>query len=507
MAALANTIDYTDLIFEAVKRSTTPSVRDRWRASSRLVVVDEYQDTDPLQVELLQALAGDGRDLVVVGDPYQSIYGFRGADVRGIIDFPDAFATAAGPAPRLTLGYTNRYGDKIAAAVRSIVDNKGALGAVDGAAYAALRNPTSKVDDPGAVDVRTFSTPTAEAEHIALLLREAHLHDHVPWRDMAVLVRSGTAPRRGCSEPWPPPACRSRSPATSCRWRSSRRCARCWPRCTPPTRSSRGETLDARRRACPAHRARWAISTRPACAGSAARCARPMPPTGEAPRASRLLIAEALGDPALLPTLDVQGPPARAAEAAARLSELLRKAADQISAGESAEQVLWTVWDGTRWPTRLQAEAEGDGDGSARANHDLDAVCALFAEAARAEEREAHRSVAEVARALEAQQIPAEHDRAERRLRRRGAAHDGAPRPRGSNGRWSWSRACRTASGPTCAARGSLLQGDRLSPDGVLPPPSPWAAAARGAPPVLRRLQPRRVAPRRHGGRQRLRRG
>ena len=131
-------------------------------------MVDEYQDTDPLQVELLQALAGDGRDLVVVGDPYQSIYGFRGADVRGIVDFPDAFATAAGPAPRLTLGYTNRYGDNIAAAVRSIVDNKGALGAVDGTAYAALRNPTSKVDDPGAVDVRTYSTPTAESEHIAL---------------------------------------------------------------------------------------------------------------------------------------------------------------------------------------------------------------------------------------------------------------------------------------------------------------------------------------------------
>ena len=63
---------------------------------------------------------------------------------------------------------------------------------------------------------------------------------------------------------------------------------------------------------------------------------------GETPRPSRILIAEALGDPVHLATLDVQGPPARAAEAAARLSELLRKAADQIGAGEPAEQVLWT---------------------------------------------------------------------------------------------------------------------------------------------------------------------
>ena len=61
------------------------------RRGSRHVFVDEYQDTDPGQVALLRALAGDGRDLTVVGDPDQSIYGFRGADVRGILDFPAAF--------------------------------------------------------------------------------------------------------------------------------------------------------------------------------------------------------------------------------------------------------------------------------------------------------------------------------------------------------------------------------------------------------------------------------
>src|SRR3712207_6990070 len=52
---------------------------------------DEYQDTDPAQVELLQLLAGGGGDLVVVGDPDQAVYAFRGAEPRGVVEFPDRF--------------------------------------------------------------------------------------------------------------------------------------------------------------------------------------------------------------------------------------------------------------------------------------------------------------------------------------------------------------------------------------------------------------------------------
>ena len=86
--------DYSDLIRRAVIEAETH--RDELRARWSHVFVDEYQDTDPGQVALLRALAGDGRNLTVVGDPHQSIYGFRGADVRGILDFPASFPTAAG---------------------------------------------------------------------------------------------------------------------------------------------------------------------------------------------------------------------------------------------------------------------------------------------------------------------------------------------------------------------------------------------------------------------------
>ena len=60
--------------------------------------VDEYQDTDPAQVELLRQLAGDGRDLTVVGDPHQSIYAFRGAEVAAS---STSRATSPGPTARL----------------------------------------------------------------------------------------------------------------------------------------------------------------------------------------------------------------------------------------------------------------------------------------------------------------------------------------------------------------------------------------------------------------------
>jgi superfamily I DNA/RNA helicase/RecB family exonuclease len=475
VAALANTIDHTDLIFQAVRLLDDLAVRDRWRSKLKLVVVDEYQDSDPLQVALLKALAGDARDLVVVGDPYQSIYGFRGADVRGIVDFPHVFATASGPAPRLTLSHTNRYGPAIAAAVRSIVENRGVLGATDGPAFQALRNPASRVDEPGSVEVRTFVSPSAEAEHIALLLREAHLHDDVPWGDMAVLVRSGQhlgrLQRALSASGVPVEVAGDEVPVAL----------------EPSVRTllaglhaadamSRGEQLSPDVAAAllsgPLGNLDAAALRR---LGRALR--RHDAADGARPRPSRVLIAEALADPVYLATLEAAGRTAWAIEAAGKLASLLRQASGQIAVGESAEQVLWTLWDGTSWPKRLQADAEASGENALRANHDLDAVCVLFAEAARAEERDARRSVAEVARALEAQQIPADS------LAQTGDAGDSvllmtAHRSKGLEWPLVVVAAVQDGEWPDVRARGSLLQGDRLSPDGAITPPSRSAQTA-----------------------------
>ena len=190
--------DYADLIRRAVIEAHVH--RDDLRRQFRHVFVDEYQDTDPGQVDLLRALAGDGGDLVAVGDPHQSIYGFRGAEVRGILEFPTDFPRADGtPAEVVSLRTTRRFGPRLLVATQRVAGRIGLPGTLDPVAREAFLHPVAdpggsgRERDDGLVSVRTFDTERAEAEHLADLLRRAHLEDGIPWDRMAVLVRSGRA--------------------------------------------------------------------------------------------------------------------------------------------------------------------------------------------------------------------------------------------------------------------------------------------------------------------------
>src|SRR5215216_4883187 len=80
-------LDYAELVHRSRIMLADPETVGLLRREIDCVFVDEYQDTDPAQVRLLAAVAGNGRDVVVVGDPDQSIYAFRGAEARGILDF------------------------------------------------------------------------------------------------------------------------------------------------------------------------------------------------------------------------------------------------------------------------------------------------------------------------------------------------------------------------------------------------------------------------------------
>ncbi len=468
-------IDYPELVHRAVALAETPEVRERLRRQYSWVFVDEYQDTDPSQVRLLQALAGDGRNLVVVGDPDQSIYAFRGAEVRGILDFPDQFRARTGErAGTVALRVTRRFGPVLLEASRAIAGALPTKGSIDADLFQAFRNPepTRTPFGPGEVQVRTFDTARAETEHIADLLRRAHLEDGVPWSQMAVLVRSGRASI--------PPLRRSLSAAGV------------------PVEVASDETplvqepavvavLDALRVVLnldnddPSHPDYIDTGRVASLLGSPmigldatevralARELRVREKAAAAveerdPRPSPELLREAVLDPATL-----EGVSAPATTRVARLADLLRQARADLDEGATAEEVLWTLWSGTRWPARLRAMAGEPGAVARMAHRDLDAICALFDAAARMEEQRGHTSVASFFDTLAAQQIPGD-TLAEQGVRGEAVRLLTAHRSKGLEWRFVVAAQVQEGAWPDLRRRTSLLQADRLGVDQVLPP-------------------------------------
>jgi DNA helicase-2/ATP-dependent DNA helicase PcrA len=88
----SNAVDFDDLLMLTVEvLERFPEALSRWQKAFRYVLVDEYQDTNHAQYRLLQLLAGQHRNVFAVGDPDQSIYAFRGADIRNILEFERDF--------------------------------------------------------------------------------------------------------------------------------------------------------------------------------------------------------------------------------------------------------------------------------------------------------------------------------------------------------------------------------------------------------------------------------
>src|SRR6201994_26738 len=149
-----NAMDFDDLLVRAVNvLELFPEVRERYATSFRHVLVDEYQDTNHAQYRWLQLLAGEHRNLMVVGDDDQSIYGFRGADITNILEFEDTFPAA--PVVKLEQNYRS---------TQTILD----------AANAVIRNnrgqkPKSLWSDLGQGDpikIRELDDEHAEARYV-----------------------------------------------------------------------------------------------------------------------------------------------------------------------------------------------------------------------------------------------------------------------------------------------------------------------------------------------------
>jgi superfamily I DNA/RNA helicase/RecB family exonuclease len=465
-------VDYADLIRRATIEAWTH--RDELRAELSHVFVDEYQDTDSGQVALLRALAGDGRDLVAVGDPHQSIYAFRGAEVRGILDFPAVFSHADGrPAEVVALTTTRRFGPRLLTAAQRVAGRIGLPGSIGDDARAAFLSPAAEAGPygDGRVVVKTFDSDRAEAEHVADLLRRAHLEDGVPWDEMAVLVRSGrqTIPplRRSLGAAGVPVEVASdelplvRDPAALPLIDALRAVLN-----LDNVDPDHLDHIDAARAE--------ALLTGPLGgldAGDVRRLARRLRQRekGRAeaehrlPAPSRELVRQAVLDPGRLDGLD--GPETERARAVA---ELVRRTRRQLDDGATAEELLWTLWSGTGWPARLRRGVERGGGAARRAHRDLDSICALFESAARAEETRDHVGVREFLATLVAQQIPAD-TLAERGARGAAVRLLTAHRAKGLEWRLVVVAHVQQDGWPDLRRRSSLLGADRIGTGGLVP--------------------------------------
>ncbi|MEU1217285.1 ATP-dependent helicase [Streptomyces sp. NPDC005791] len=495
-------LDYAELVHRAVLLAERPEVAQELARSYDAVFVDEYQDTDPAQVRLLHALAGNqgtaapgtggGRTLIAFGDPDQSIYAFRGADVNGILDFPDTFRRADGaPAPVGVLTTSRRSGAKLLEATR-LLTRRMPLTRLPSDKVRAHRE-LSAVRPGGRVETYTYPTPSTELDNIADLLRRAHLEEGVPWRDMAVLVRAGgrsiPAVRRALTSAGVPLEIDGddlplrHEPAVAPLLTALRTVATAALHTTAPEDADGEEAGAESDRAAPGRldtETALALLTSPLGSMDAAdlrRLGRALrdeeraagnrvpPPSGE-------LLARALSEPERLVTHD----PAYA-RGAQRLGALLRDARELLEGGGTAEEALWTLWKGTPWPGRLERAALRGGAGGRNADRDLDAVCALFESAARAEERTGGRGALNFLEEVDAQDIAADT------LSRRAVLPDAvrlmtAHRSKGLE--WSLVVVAGVQEGlwPDLRRRGSLLEADRIGRDGLAEPLTPGALLA-----------------------------
>src|SRR5438046_9139593 len=91
----ANALDFDDLLLDAVRLlKAAPQVREYYNRRFQYLLIDEYQDTNRPQYELMRMLAGDRHNVCAVGDEDQSIYSWRGADIRHILEFERDFPNA-----------------------------------------------------------------------------------------------------------------------------------------------------------------------------------------------------------------------------------------------------------------------------------------------------------------------------------------------------------------------------------------------------------------------------
>ena len=179
----ASAMDFDDLLVQTVRLlQTEPEVLDHYRKRFKHLLVDEYQDTNRAQNELVLLLGATHRNVTVVGDSDQSIYRFRGADIRNILEFEQAF----GDATVVILDQNYRSSQNILDAANSVISNN--VGRKPKELWTAA-GPGLPITRYHAEDERD------EAGWIVREMARLHSTDGFKWSDMAVFYRTNASSR------------------------------------------------------------------------------------------------------------------------------------------------------------------------------------------------------------------------------------------------------------------------------------------------------------------------
>ena len=170
-------LDYNDLIkFSLYIFGEHPDIRLKWQERLEYIMVDEFQDIDQLQYDLMTVLCGYHKNLFIVGDPDQTIYTWRGANVKYLLEFDQAF-----PGTKTILMMENyRSTPEILAAANSLIDKN---------AHRVKKALLPTLPSGSPVVCHLAGSQEAEAGWIAGQIQELH-RQGVPYREMAVLYRA-----------------------------------------------------------------------------------------------------------------------------------------------------------------------------------------------------------------------------------------------------------------------------------------------------------------------------
>ena len=179
-----NAMDFDDLLVQAVRLlNENPEVRDKWRARYTQMMVDEFQDTNRLQLDLVSLLAaGDPPNVCVVGDDDQSIYGWRGAEVSNILEFEKHF-----PNPKIIrLEQNYRSTNPILTTANRLIKNN---------PRRRVKNLWSSVPGGDQVHVVAVGDDKTEAEFVVGEAGAIRNASGIPWEHFAVIYRMNAQSR------------------------------------------------------------------------------------------------------------------------------------------------------------------------------------------------------------------------------------------------------------------------------------------------------------------------